>query len=72
MTDCSFCHKPILKKQETGIYDDQHKVCWLEWNERIRLGDCDRCGKIFATEGRKCSACYNNDSDYSGFEGPSP
>ena len=70
MTDCAFCHRQITKKHETGAYDDQHKVCWIEWNERIKSGDCERCGKIFATQGNKCSNCYDHDYAYSGYEGP--
>ena len=69
MTNCELCHKQTLKGQalnESG----NHIVCWLEWNERVKSGKCDRCGTNMAADGLDCSDCYNNDSHYSGYEGP--
>ena len=69
MTDCKFCHRPILKGQETNP-EGNHAVCGAEFDDRINKGLCAVCGKNKRNKpSAACIDCLANESGFSGYEG---
>ena len=70
MTNCDYCHLPKLDGQSLDD-NGNHEVCGIEWYKRYNAGMCVGCGKNSKiSSGVRCSDCYDNNSDYSGYEGP--
>ena len=44
MTDCEFCHRPLLKEEDTIQGLDQHKKCFDEIARRAGNNICTKCG----------------------------
>ena len=69
MTDCDYCHKPVLDGHSDITLGGNHGICLLEWDRRKNAGMCVICDKNKQHNRFTCGYCYKNRLDYQGYDG---
>ena len=66
MTNCYRCNRDL----ELGSHDEQeHDVCYKEWQRRINARSCIMCDKNPSTSDNRCVECANSET-YRDYPGP--
>ena len=70
MTDCTFCHQPVLPAHGISQFGN-HRTCADELLERNNNDACVKCGQNdMGSLGNTCGPCRERDAGYRGYPGP--